>query len=58
MSLLCPMGWLHDHKHPWNIIVKLERISVKRSVASVLRNGKNAETFPSPLNVHHRCPQQ
>lgn len=58
MSALCPMGWLHDHEHPWNIIVKMERISVKRSVGSILRNGKKAKTFPSLLNLRQNHPQQ
>ena len=58
MSVLCPMGWLHDHEFPWNIIVKLERINVKISVGSILRNGKNTKTFPSLLNLQQSCPQQ
>lgn len=40
LSTLWSKGWLHGHEHPWDILIKLERISVERSLDSHLRNRK------------------
>lgn len=29
----------HGHEHPWNITVKLDRVSMERSFSSLIRNG-------------------
>lgn len=38
LRTLWSMGWLHGHEHSWDILVKLERISVESSLDSHLRN--------------------